>query len=345
MVDGIIARRIFVVECGGMELPEWVRFFRRRMPSANCVLLAMARPVLIDTGYGSDVEELIAWVEAEGVRPEDLALVVNTHFHADHVGGNAELQRRYAVRVAASGVDAEVVNRWEDGACERKYLDQPVERYRVDVALADGDEIDAGEVRLRVVATPGHLPGQVALFEEGERLLFAGDAVHADDVAWLNVGRDGMGVLDEAMASVERLKALRPRWMCSGHGPAADGEEGPTPVAAMEAAVARYGKWKAAPEKCGWHAAKRIFVYFLMLMDGLETDVVQEYLEGCPWLADMAAGVFGMDAAKFAEALREEAVRSGAVTVEAGKMIARTPYAAPTPEWLWSVGKADLGLG
>ena len=82
-----------------------VSFFRRPYPSANCVLLRGPRPVLVDTGFGADTEELLRWLNTQGVAPERL-LVVNTHSHCDHAGGNHMLQARFGLSVAADPGEA-----------------------------------------------------------------------------------------------------------------------------------------------------------------------------------------------------------------------------------------------
>ena len=137
--------------------------------------------------------------------------MVNTHYHSDHVGGNAGLQGTYGVPVAAHRWEAEVVNRRDPEACSAEWLDQPVEPYWVDLSLSEGDEIDAGNVRLRVLHTPGYTLGYISLWEPKERVLILGDAAHADDVGWINPYREGTGAIERAAESVGRRhrEALR----------------------------------------------------------------------------------------------------------------------------------------
>jgi glyoxylase-like metal-dependent hydrolase (beta-lactamase superfamily II) len=102
-----------------------------------------------------------------------------------------------------------MVNRRDPEACSARWLDQPVEPYQVDVTLSEGDELDAGGVRLEVLHTPGHTLGHVSLWEPEERVLILGDAAHADDVAWINPYREGAGAIGRAIESVERLARLQ----------------------------------------------------------------------------------------------------------------------------------------
>ncbi|WP_368297966.1 MBL fold metallo-hydrolase [Cytobacillus firmus] len=56
-------------------------FFERKFPSANMILIKDELPILIDTGFGSDVKETEQLIKEAGVSPEELHLIVNTHYH------------------------------------------------------------------------------------------------------------------------------------------------------------------------------------------------------------------------------------------------------------------------
>jgi len=90
----------------------------------------------VDAGYGSDLARTEGLLAERGIGPADLSLVVNTH-HSDHVGGNAGLQGRHGAPVAHRW-EAEMVNRRDPEACSARWLNQPVEPYRVDVTLSEG---------------------------------------------------------------------------------------------------------------------------------------------------------------------------------------------------------------
>jgi glyoxylase-like metal-dependent hydrolase (beta-lactamase superfamily II) len=114
-------------------------------------------------------------------RPGDVSLVVNTHWHSDHVGANALLQAASA-GVAASVPDAHAVTRRDPG-CQAEYLDQLVSPYTVDVPLHHGQNLRLGHADWEIVGTPGHTPGHVSLWQAEERLLVIGDALSDYDSA------------------------------------------------------------------------------------------------------------------------------------------------------------------
>jgi hydroxyacylglutathione hydrolase len=81
--------------------PNWLRFVERPFPSANSVVIAGSNPVLVDTGYGSDLRWTESLLVERGIDPAGLSLVVNTHYHSDHVGGNAGLQTSSPTRICS----------------------------------------------------------------------------------------------------------------------------------------------------------------------------------------------------------------------------------------------------
>jgi len=108
-----------------------------------------------------------------------------------------------------------------------------------------------------------------------------------DDVAWINPFREGVGALERAMQSLERLAQLDIRLAVSGHGPMLT-----RPQEAIERAQQRYEQWVQEPEKVGWHACKSIFAYALMIHNGLLRDRVSDYLLSCPWFRDYSRSLF-----------------------------------------------------
>ncbi len=133
-----------------------------------------------------------------------------------------------------------------------EWLDQPIAPYQVDRPLDDDDEIDTGDVTLRVLYLPGHTQGQIALYDPASRTLIAGDALLDHDVGWLNRFREGLCCLYQALDSLERLARLPIDRAYPGHGPPID-----DPRTAIDQARRRYESWLDEPEKEAWHACKR----------------------------------------------------------------------------------------
>ena len=112
-----------------------------------------------------------------------LNLILNTHWHPDHAGGNAEIQ-------AATG--CAIV-----GPAEVTKL-TPIDR-----EVRGGDAVMLGETRFEVIESGGHTLGHIAYFDAADRIAFVGDTLFA-----LGCGRLFEGTPEQMWASLSRLTAL-----------------------------------------------------------------------------------------------------------------------------------------
>ncbi|MGW6281700.1 MBL fold metallo-hydrolase [Kribbella sp. NPDC055071] len=304
------------------DLPSWLTWQQRPFPDANLLLVDGREPAMVDSGFVGHAPETVEWVHA---RTQNLQLVVNTHWHCDHVGGNALLQELGA-GIAASAPDADAVERRDPGCCMSEYLDQPVPQYSVDVALEDRQVLRLGDTDWEVVGTPGHTAGHLALWQPDERLLVVGDALSDYDVGWVNIAVDGVEATITAMNSLQRLADLRPRIVLPSHGP--------IPVdtdAAFANATRRAQRLVDDPQGAIWYGARRVFAYALMIRGGLRYDAVEPYLITRPWVAD-AARFLNRNTQAFATELVTDMIRTGAITEHNSTLHATAPHTPVTPD-------------
>jgi hydroxyacylglutathione hydrolase len=261
-------------------LLTWVTWQERPFPDANLLLVRGRDAALVDSGFVGHAQDTADWARAQA---PGLALVVNTHWHADHVGGNGLLQQ-YGVAIAASASDADAVNRRDPGCCLAEYLDQPVAPYTVDRGLSDGEVLRLGDTDWQVIATPGHTVGHIAFWQPDERILAVGDALSSSDVGWVNLAPDGPDATATALTSLERLIDLQPRVLLPAHGPVpADTAE------ALDAARRRTQRLIDDPDGAVGYGARRIFAFALMINGGMPIRDVPGYLLHRTWLQDAAA--------------------------------------------------------
>lgn len=304
-----------------------IHIFIRPFPSANTILIVDKNPLLIDPGFGShtEISVLESWLSEQGVRPQQMEgmRVVNTHYHTDHSGANHYLQQEYGAVIHAHTIEAESANRADPDLGKRLWLDQPLDNYRVDIELQDGDVFEVGDTQLQVIHLPGHTQGMIGLYHTESGGIICGDVVHGNDVAWLNLVGEGENPLEPAIASLEKLAALPLKWGISGHSPVMN-----NPQEAIASAIRRYTAWRDDPEKIGWHACKRIFAYKLMLTDGMDEAEITPYLLGCRWYQDYCRLLFKVEPEAFIEPFLVELLRSKAAGWKAGRLVALMPYVA-----------------
>jgi len=305
-----------------------LRFFERPYPSANMIIIQGKRPVLVDSGFGSDLCRTESLLCRAGVRPEDIQFIVNTHYHSDHTGGNSGLQKKYGLAIAAHRWEGQLVNDRHREACCAHWLKQPVEPYQVLVLLEDGDEINTGDNLARVCHTPGHTMGHISIYLPNTQELICGDMLQANDVGWINIFREGVCALQVTLDSLEKLDRMPLRLVYPGHGPVIA-----EPRQVISRARKRLEKWLTRPKEAAWHACKRIFAYALMINGGLPRSEISRYLLYCGWFIDFCTHVFRVEPADLIQPLLDEMIRTGAGYWRDEHLLAGTPYISPGEDW------------
>lgn len=193
-----------------IELAPGVRMMAVRTPTlppaehTNLFVIGGRDAVLVEpaTPHAEELDRVAEWVgalEGEGIR---LRAILATHHHVDHVGGARALGELLEVPLVAH---AETDARLPRGvrAAER---------------LADGAriELDGPErIALRAVLTPGHAPGHLCFFDEGSRVMIAGDMVAGIGTILVEPGDGDMALYLE---SLRRMAALDPSALAPAHG-------------------------------------------------------------------------------------------------------------------------------
>jgi glyoxylase-like metal-dependent hydrolase (beta-lactamase superfamily II) len=182
--------------------------------------------LLVDTGMG--LAPLAPEIDTPVGKP---LIVVATHIHLDHVGSLHEFDLRAGP--AASAADFSTMPDRATYADMFRVLADPVTRspaprwsaadYTIPPAsltrtLGEGDVVDLGDRRFRVLELPGHSPDSIALYDEKDGLLFSGDAIYDDELI------DDLPDSDRAAyrATMRRLLDLPVRVGHGGHGPSFD---------------------------------------------------------------------------------------------------------------------------
>lgn len=174
------------------------------------LLVGEEKALLIDTGYGEgDFRQIVESITDKPV------MVVNTHGHFDHTGGNGWWEEAWMSEGAVPGARVpfcEEQQRWYDA--------KPHKDYRIHI-LKDGDIIDLGGKIVEVLSIPAHQEGSIALLDKTDRLLFTGDELEAGQV--LLFVRDRNLPLEQVVSAhkqnMEKLAARRAEYdfICPAH--------------------------------------------------------------------------------------------------------------------------------
>ncbi len=175
---------------------------------SNVYLILDEKVALIDTGVGLNNKIKDKIQEKLGDRAVDI--IINTHAHIDHVGGNDFFRES---EVYCHELESEEMKSGRFyGTLQFVGSGSP---RKVDHFIKEGDKIDLGEIKLEVVLTPGHSPGSICLYEKNKKSLFSGDTLFPDG----NVGRTDLigGSMSDLVSSLKKLKSLDFETLYPGH--------------------------------------------------------------------------------------------------------------------------------
>jgi len=200
-------------------LPPGVSVFERGWLSSNNILLCDAQSaVLVDSGYQTHGPQTCALVQqALGTRPLDL--LVNTHLHSDHCGGNAALQRLWPQLLTwIPPGQAEAVRRWDEDQLSYRPTGQRCEAFAVQGLLAPGSTHRWADLEWQVHAAPGHDPHSVILFAPAAGLLISADALWQHGFGVVFPELQDIAAFDDVAATLDLIEGLAPRTVIPGHG-------------------------------------------------------------------------------------------------------------------------------
>lgn len=154
-------------------------------------------------------------LEKAGVDFDAVSLVINTHCHYDHIANNRLFGH---AKICVHSADAHAVEFGDPYLTASKFAGIELPKVRVAKKLEDGDVLDLGETRLRVIHTPGHTPGSICLHDEKEKALITGDLLFGEGIGRTDLpGGDSTKQRD----SMEKVSRLRIEYVLPGHGKAA----------------------------------------------------------------------------------------------------------------------------
>lgn len=177
------------------------------------LIVGTKQAILFDTGMGiGNIRGIVSRLTSRPV------VVLNSHTHNDHVGGNWQFNFIYGMDTAFTRANAkgsradaqaeiapdQICGELPKAFNPQTYVTKP---WHISLFVHDGFKIDLGRRTVEIVATPGHTPDAICLLDRANGLLFTGDTYYPAPI-WLFRPETN---LDAYVASVKRIAALAPQ--------------------------------------------------------------------------------------------------------------------------------------
>ena len=249
-----------------------------------------------------------------GTKPLDLLL--NTHLHSDHCGGNAALQGCYpALQTLVPPGQADAVTLWDADALTYEATGQQCPRFAHQGLLTPGTTIRLGSHEWEIHGAKGHDPHSIVLYLPSCRLLLSADALWQNGFGVVFPELEGIAAFDEVEETLDLIETLNPQTVIPGHGRAFQDV-----AAALERARARLHQFRNTPEKHRRHAIKVLIKFKLLEWQQISYSALLTWSEATPYLAQfMPAEPAAADT--WLRQLLSELERSSALRLEGSQIL------------------------
>ena len=163
------------------------------------------RSVFIDTAHGKpeEIQAHISVWESEG-NPE-MAGIILTHRHSDHIGGAQALSEQITAPVISTSVEKIAIEKESTAT--------------VGITPQDGEQLDLGETTLEFIHTPGHTMGSLCIYLKEDKVLFTGDNILGLGTTVISPDE---GDMTSYIKSLHKMLNYDIEKICPGHGPEID---------------------------------------------------------------------------------------------------------------------------
>lgn len=295
-----------------LKLPEGITVLERGWLSSNNILVVgRDSSALVDSGYCTHSAQTLMLVDS-ALQGRSLDVLLNTHLHSDHCGGNAALQARYPhMQTLIPPGQAAAVAAWDAPVLSFSATGQNCPRFGFDATLQPGQEIRLGDLLWQVHGAPGHDTHSVILFEPSSRLLVSADALweRGFGVVFPELeGEEGFAAVGQTL---DLIDALQPATIIPGHGaPFTD------VAAALVRARARLQGFVADPLRHRQHAAKVLLKFKLMEWQSVSLADLLAWGQATAYVSRLLERLYpAFSLGQALQALAQELVRAGAATL------------------------------
>jgi glyoxylase-like metal-dependent hydrolase (beta-lactamase superfamily II) len=270
------------------NLPTGLHVFERGWLSANNILFTGGdETLLVDSGYCTHAPQTLALVESI-LRSRPLDVLVNTHLHSDHCGGNAALQARYPdLCTLIPPGHAQQVTHWDPVALSYSPTGQLCPRFSFTQVVQPGNSMRFGTDMWEVHVAPGHDPHSLLFFEPRSRVLISADALWENGFGVVFPELEGADAFSEVAATLDLIERLSPQIVIPGHGRVFS-----YVPEVLARARERLDLFVSSPSRHARHAAKVLLKFKLLEIQRQDFDEFSRWAIETPYFMQIKAKFF-----------------------------------------------------
>jgi len=200
-------------ELGGtMKLTDNIYMYPEYgMLDSNTYIIKDDVNIIIDIGSRQLLKNVLREMKKDGIEPEDIKIVCNTHLHLDHYGADEDFKKLSGARILVHPIQKKYYNATVIQTA-RVFGIQAVD-FKED-GLIDEKELGKTGLQLEVIPTPGHSADGICFYSKKAKFLICGDVIFAQ-----NIGRVDLpgGNAEQLKTSIDALSKLDVELVLPGH--------------------------------------------------------------------------------------------------------------------------------
>ena len=173
--------------------------------------------IIVDPGcYSNDEKNILKkYIEDNNLNPVKL---INTHCHIDHILGNKFVAKTWGLNLETHQNDIELLEKSSEIARLYGFIDYEKSPSTTQF-LNEGDTVEFGNSKLKILYTPGHAPGHISLYSKEEKFIISGDVLFKSSIGRTDLPGGDFNVLIESIKT--KILCLDDDTVVyCGHGPA-----------------------------------------------------------------------------------------------------------------------------
>jgi|WetSurMetagenome_2_1015567.scaffolds.fasta_scaffold247698_1 hydroxyacylglutathione hydrolase len=189
------------------------------MLDANTYVIKDKTTVLFDPGMTDFLPYKLKDMKADGIDPQSIKCIFNTHLHLDHYCANEPLKKITGARILIHPLQK--AHRKETIVLVSQFFGVPEVEFTED-EIIQGDTLNTGDMHFDLIPSPGHSPDNICFYERQSKILICADVLFDQ-----NAGRTDLpgGSAEELKQSIERLSQLDVEYLLPGHMGIVSGRE------------------------------------------------------------------------------------------------------------------------
>ena len=299
-------------------LPSGFQFFERGWLSSNTLLLhSHDQAVAIDTGYVSHADQLLRLIHQQ-LQGQALDLVINTHLHSDHCGGNALLQDTFEqLEVHIPSSQWASVHDWSAEALSFELTGQTCPPFMATHGVSNHQTLDLCGLPWTCIPSPGHDDDSFMLYQPDHAVLVSADALWESGFGVVFPEFLGGGGFEGIASTLDVIEQLNVKMVLPGHGnPFTDISQ------SLARARSKLDFYTHQPEKHAQYAAKVLLKFKLMEFQHLAYESFMAWSLSAPLLKTIHQHFYSdKHLSLWVEELISEMIERKAMRMQSGELI------------------------